>query len=178
MSTRWYPIYKRGNPQLRVFMTDFWMKMVRNDQKPTPPSNVVTFRCSMEMTKHDIKNYLTKIYNVPVVDVHTEVRLGEFHQDTVKKYVKKKDDYRVAIVTMVSGRSLDPFLFAPIFLIYSFEMLQPKEVTFEFPEIFDQDEKDDDMSKARKSLKEQAELYQKFLKRNADSRGSPPWFSF
>lgn len=102
MSTRWYPIYKRGNPQLRVFMTDFWMKMVRNDQKPTPPPNVVTFHCSMEMTKHDIKNYLTKIYNVPVVDIRTEVRLGEFYRETVKKYIKKKDDYRVAIVTMVS----------------------------------------------------------------------------
>lgn len=105
MSTRWYPIYKRGNPQLRVFMTDFWMKLVRNDQKPTPPPNVVTFHCSMEMTKHDIKNYLTKIYNIPVVDVRTEVRLGEFHRDIVKKYIKKKDDYRVAIVTMVSHRN-------------------------------------------------------------------------
>lgn len=101
MSTRWYPIYKRGNPQLRVFTTDFWMKMVRNDQKPTPPANVVTFHCSLEMTAHDIKNYLSKIYKIPVVDVRTEVRLGEFFRDPVKKYVKKKDDYRVAIVTMV-----------------------------------------------------------------------------
>lgn len=101
MSTRWYPIYKRGNPQLRVFMTDFWMKMVRNDVKPTPPANVVTFHCSMEMTSHDIKNYLTKIYNIPVVNVKTEVRLGEFFRDPFKRYVKKKDDYRVAIVTMV-----------------------------------------------------------------------------
>lgn len=102
MSTRWYPIYKTGNPQLRVFMPNFWMKMVRNDQKPTPPSNVVTFQCSKEMTKHDIKNYLTKIYNIPVVDVRTEVRLGEFFRDQVKKYIKKKEDYRVAIVTLVS----------------------------------------------------------------------------
>lgn len=102
MSTRWYPIYKRGNPQLRVFMTDFWMKLVRNAQKPTPPANVVTFHCSMEMTQHDIKNYLNKIYNIPVVNVQTEVRLGEFFRDPVKRYVKKKDDYRVAIVTMVS----------------------------------------------------------------------------
>lgn len=101
MSTRWYPIYKRGNPQLRVFMTDFWMKMVRNDQKPTPPANVVTFHCSLEMTAHDIKNYLNKIYGLPVVDVRTEVKLGDFYRDPVKRYVKKKDDYRVAIVTMV-----------------------------------------------------------------------------
>lgn len=98
MSTRWYPIYKSGNPQLRVFLTDFWMKLVRNDVKPTPPPNVVTFHCSMEMTEYDIKNYLTKIYKLPVVDVRTEVRMGEFYQ---QKYVKKKDDYRVAIVSLV-----------------------------------------------------------------------------
>lgn len=106
MSTRWYPIYKHGNPQLRVFLTDFWMKMVRNDQKPTPPDNVVTFHCSMEMTQHDIKNYLEKIYKIPVVDVKTEVRIGDFFRDPIKRYVKKKDDYRVAIVTMVSSVDL------------------------------------------------------------------------
>lgn len=104
MSTRWYPIYKRGNPQLRVFLTDFWMKMVRNDKQPTPPPNVVTFHCSMQMTKHDIKNYLTKIYDIPVVDVRTEVRMGEFFRDPVKKYIKKKDDFRVAVVTLVSNQ--------------------------------------------------------------------------
>lgn len=102
MSTRWYPIYKRGNPQLRVFMTNFWMKLVRPEKRPTPPANVVTFHCSMEMTDHDVKNYLTKIYNVPVVDVHTEVRIGEFFRDALKNYVKKKDDYKVALVTLVS----------------------------------------------------------------------------
>lgn len=102
MSTRWYPLYTRGNPQRRVFLTDFFMKLVRNDSKPTPPSNVVTFHCSMEMTKHDIKNYLSKIYKIPIIDVRTEVRMGEFFKDPVKSYVKKKDDYRVAIVTMVS----------------------------------------------------------------------------
>lgn len=56
----------------------------------------------MEMTKHDIKNYLTKIYKIPVIDVQTEVRMGEFFKDRVKNYVKKKDDFRVAVVTMVS----------------------------------------------------------------------------
>lgn len=121
MSTRWYPIYKRGNPQLRVFMTNFWMRLVRNEQKPTPPPNVVTFHCSMEMTHHDIKNYLTKIYNIPIVDVRTEVRLGEFYQVPIKKYVNKKNDYRVAIVTMVRK------LFAPFFSFIWFWLIPFKD---------------------------------------------------
>lgn len=102
MSSRWYPIFKPGNPQLRVFLPNFWMKVVRNDVNPTPPSNVVTFHCSMEMTEYDIRNYLTKIYKIPVVAVHTEVRMGEFFRDINKNYVKKKDDFRVAVITMVS----------------------------------------------------------------------------
>ena len=31
MSSRWYPIYQRGNPQLRVFLPNFWMKMVKKE---------------------------------------------------------------------------------------------------------------------------------------------------
>lgn len=111
MSTRWYPIYKTGNPQLRVFLTDFWMKMVRNDVKPTPPPNVVTFHCSMEMTEHDINNYLTKIYKIPVVAVRTEVRMGEFIRDPARKYIKKKDDFRVAIITLVCSLCQYKFYF-------------------------------------------------------------------
>lgn len=106
MSTRAYPIYKQGNPQLRVFMTDFWMKLVRPQTTPTPPNNVVTFHCSMEMTNHDVKNYLTNIYKIPVVDVRTEVRIGEFVRDPVKAYIKKKDDFKLALVTMVCTASV------------------------------------------------------------------------
>lgn len=56
----------------------------------------------MEMTKHDIKNYLTKIYNVPVVDVRTKIALGRFRKDPGKGYIVKDDDIKYALVTMVS----------------------------------------------------------------------------
>ena len=82
MSSRWYPIYQKGNPQLRVFLPNFWMKMVKPDYNQygaSTPSNKVTviFKCtklslklqaqfivSSQMTKHDVKNYLEKIYQV------------------------------------------------------------------------------------------------------------------
>ena len=44
MSTRWYPIYQKGNPQLRVFLPNFWMKMVKpnfNQYKASTPANKV-----------------------------------------------------------------------------------------------------------------------------------------
>lgn len=146
----------------------------------------------MEMTKHDIKNYLTKIYQIPVVDVRTEVRLGEFYQDIVKKYVKKKDDYRVAIVTLVNSVLSHKFLVVWDCLIYRIDLLilflrrllmtnlisfQPSDVAFDFPVIFDKDKQADDLTKAKKQLRDQADEHKKFLERNRDSRSSPPWFS-
>jgi hypothetical protein len=48
MSTRWYPIYQRGNPQLRVFLPNFWMKMVEpnyNQYKATAlPNKVIVLK--------------------------------------------------------------------------------------------------------------------------------------
>lgn len=100
MSTRWYPLYQRGNPQLRVFLPNFWMKIIRPTEPQ--PKNVVTFSVSMEMTKYDVKNYLEKIYKIPVMDVRTRIALGETKRDTNYGYVTKKDDVKIAYVTMVS----------------------------------------------------------------------------
>lgn len=102
MSTRWYPIFQRGGPQLRVFLPNFWMKVIRPTE--VQPENVVTFSCSMEMTKYDIKNYLEKIYNVPVVDIRTRIALGPTKKDQIYGYVTKADDIKVAYVTLVSFR--------------------------------------------------------------------------
>lgn len=55
--------------------------------------------------------------------------------------------------------------------------LQPTDVTFEYPEIFDENKQADELSKAKKQLKDQAGAHQKFLEHNQDSRSSPPWFS-
>ena len=56
MSSRWYPIYSRGNPQLRIFLPNFWMKIVKNKNAKVPP-NIVSFEVSPEMTRIDVKNY-------------------------------------------------------------------------------------------------------------------------
>lgn len=75
------------------------MKLVRPQPKQLP--NIVQFQCSMEMTKHDIRNYLEKIYNVPVVDVRTKIFLGKFRRDIGKGYVVKDDDIKTAYITLV-----------------------------------------------------------------------------
>lgn len=99
MSTRWYPIYQRGCPQLRVFLPNFWLKLI----KPThnQPANVVQFACSMEMTKYDVQNYLEKIYNVPVVGVRMYIKMGPTQRDKVHGYVTKDEDTKMAYITLV-----------------------------------------------------------------------------
>lgn len=99
MSTRWYPIYRKGSPQLRVFLPNFWLKIV----KPThnQPANIVQFACSMEMTKYDVKNYLEKIYNIPVIEVRTRIEMGATRRDKSLGYVVKDEDTKLAYVTLV-----------------------------------------------------------------------------
>lgn len=66
------------------------------------PDNVVEFHCSMEMTKYDVKNYLEKIYKIPVVDVRTRIKMGMFKRALDGGYVIKEDDIKVAYAILVS----------------------------------------------------------------------------
>ncbi|XP_017891050.1 probable 39S ribosomal protein L23, mitochondrial [Ceratina calcarata] len=96
MSTRWYTLYQKGNPQRRVFLPNFWMKLVKPENNQ--PKNIVQFQCSMEMTKYDIKNYLEKIYDVHPVVVKTRIVLGRTYMP--EKFVVKDDDVKMAYVTL------------------------------------------------------------------------------
>ncbi|CAL7938853.1 unnamed protein product [Xylocopa violacea] len=96
MSTRFYPLYQPGNPQLRIFLPNFWMKLVKPETNQ--PKNIVQFHCSMEMTKHDIKNYLEKIYNVYPIQVRTRIALGK--TNLRKPFLGKEDDMKIAYVVL------------------------------------------------------------------------------
>ena len=117
MSSRWYPIYQRGNPQLRVFLPNFWMKIVGPEAiygtKHVPiPKNKVHFIVSQEMTKTDVKNYLEKIYKVPVAEVRTLNKMGKTRRNAIADYIVKDDDFKVAFVTLAPGNLISglPFL--------------------------------------------------------------------
>ncbi|XP_074129671.1 large ribosomal subunit protein uL23m isoform X1 [Sminthopsis crassicaudata] len=67
-----YPLYQAGNPQLRIFRTNFFIQLVRPGR--VQPEDTVQFRIPMEMTRVDLKNYLQSIYNVPVAAVRTRIQ--------------------------------------------------------------------------------------------------------
>ncbi|XP_063230969.1 large ribosomal subunit protein uL23m isoform X2 [Bacillus rossius redtenbacheri] len=150
MSTRWYPIYQRGNPQLRIFLPNFWVKLVKHDTHKLP-SNIVQFITSIEMTRHDIKNYLEKIYSVPVVDVKTRIVMGKTKKDKMKGYVVKEDDYKLAYITLPRGQM------------------------FQFPDLFPKDEAA--LEDQEKILDEAYKGYENFLERTKTNPGFPGWFA-
>ncbi|KAJ8675257.1 hypothetical protein QAD02_011043 [Eretmocerus hayati] len=150
MSTRWYPLYLRGNPQLRIYLPNFWMKLI----KPEYPNakNVVEFHCSMEMTRYDVRNYLEKIYKVPVIKVHTRIAMGKFRKNGLGTIIKD-DDMKIAYVYL------------------------PRYEKFVFPDLFDKDEKGKEKEKEREVVDE-AELafQQRVAEVNKTRPGHPPWF--
>lgn len=138
--------------------------------KEEQPANVVTFAVSTEMTKHDVKNYLEKIYKIPVVDVRTRIAMGDTKRDLAYGYVTKKDDVKLAYVTMVSGADRPNNCRCNKY--FSF---QPKTEAFKFPDLFvDKEEKQE---KEEKSLDESKAGFRRFLDRNKKRPGTPGWYS-
>ncbi|XP_015374255.1 PREDICTED: 39S ribosomal protein L23, mitochondrial [Diuraphis noxia] len=154
MSTRWYPIYQRGNPQLRIFLPNFWMKLVRPEEKQ--PKNVVQFMVPTGMTNYDIENYLKKIYKINVVKVESSIENGKIKRAIFNKYgpIVKEDDFRRAFVTM------------------------PRDQEFEFPDVCTTEEFKKRTSEDEKSSKISQDLYKDYLKKQGNRPGLPGWFSF
>lgn len=85
------------------------MKLIAHEDKQPP--NIVQFHCSMEMTKHDIKNYLKKIYNIDVIDVRTRIAMGKFVKDRLHGAIIKEDDRKLAYVVLVRLQLFSNFPF-------------------------------------------------------------------
>ncbi|ODM92132.1 putative 39S ribosomal protein L23, mitochondrial [Orchesella cincta] len=150
MSSRLYPIFQKGNPQMRVFLPNFWMKMVR-PQIDNAPKNKVQFVVHPGMSQFDVKSYLEKIYEVPVVHVRTYIQEGRYRRVPQKGYIVKDDDYKVAFVTL------------------------PKDTTFEFPNIFPE-EKAQEVENEEKHMDILKENFKKHQQRNRLRPDVPGWF--
>ncbi|KAG9510454.1 PRKCA-binding protein, partial [Fragariocoptes setiger] len=102
MSTRFYPRFVKGNPQLRIFLPDWTMTLIK---QPNLPDNVVAFRTDPRMTDWDVKNYLTKIYKINVADIKSKIYAGDISRAPDKQYIIKADDYKIVQVTLPEGKS-------------------------------------------------------------------------
>ncbi|XP_072045215.1 large ribosomal subunit protein uL23m-like [Amphiura filiformis] len=142
-----YPVTVRGGPQRRNFFPEFWMRLVKS--AVDNPPNIVTFHCPVQMTKFEIKSYLEKIYNVPVLKVNTEVVAIPLFRTHKNQRFKPKDDYKRAHITLPAGQ------------------------TFEFPDLFPTTKKEED-DKTMQNLEKLQKKQDRIVK---DRGGISPWFS-
>mmetsp|Transcript_14559 Transcript_14559/g.20651 ORF Transcript_14559/g.20651 Transcript_14559/m.20651 type:complete len:141 (+) Transcript_14559:107-529(+) len=90
----------RSRPNLQWMPTLPLILLHATHATPTTPSTAV-FRIKPQMTKHEVKEYLTKIYNLPVVNVRTQNYLGKRMKILGKRKIAygKRPDYKKAFVT-------------------------------------------------------------------------------
>ncbi|KAL3881746.1 hypothetical protein ACJMK2_028141 [Sinanodonta woodiana] len=143
-----YPVYVQGNPQNRIFLPMFWMKMVKLELNSPP--DFVEFIVHPQMSKLDVKQYLEKIYKIQVLNVRTSLRQGKDVLHPSEGYIiTREDDYKVAFVQLGDGR------------------------TFEFPNIFiDKSPDEKDMELMQKMEVRGKKKYEK----QYDRASLPPWF--
>ncbi|XP_039254851.1 large ribosomal subunit protein uL23m-like [Styela clava] len=97
------PFYK-GAPQRRLFFPDWYVKLVKPYVKM--PSDYVRFHVPHDMTKYDLKEYLEKIYEIPVASVELRpVQWGRY-QDESRKWCFT-DPYKIAHVRLGKGMQFE-----------------------------------------------------------------------
>ncbi|XP_077492921.1 mitochondrial ribosomal protein L23 [Amblyomma americanum] len=126
------------------------MKLVKHD-KPLPP-NEIKFIIPVQMTKYDVKNYLEKIYKVPVADVTTKIIQGKIRKAEGKTYLVKEDDFRVAFVTL------------------------PKGEEFTFPDLFSKTAVMEKQESMQKQTEQSQQLQKTYIRQDPHRHGLPSWF--
>ncbi|PAA79948.1 hypothetical protein BOX15_Mlig028602g2 [Macrostomum lignano] len=64
-----YPVYQPGDPQVRLYMPNYWMKLVR-PRFPLPPG-VLKFEVQPQMSADEVRQMLEKLYGVRLL--HAQV---------------------------------------------------------------------------------------------------------
>ncbi|KAJ7344367.1 hypothetical protein JRQ81_000317 [Phrynocephalus forsythii] len=145
-----YPLYQLGNPQLRVFRTDYFLALVK--PAAAVPGNTVQFHIPMEMTKVELRDYLENIYNVPVAAIRTRIQYGSRSKKDHKNCRIKQPDFKVAYVQLAAGQ------------------------TFQFPDLFPETEKTTEPGSFEEEQKKLLERERERLKEDVRRPGVPSWF--
>ncbi|KHJ46467.1 Hsp90 protein [Trichuris suis] len=124
MTTRLHRLLPRKDQKTLVFLPDCWMKLVKPKENEKLPPNMVKFIVSPEMNADDVREYLKKIYKVPVRDVNVHVEQG--------KMIRRLNEYDApSRMAGVHGRVIDK---EPDITV-AFVTLR-KDVHFSFPKLF------------------------------------------
>ncbi|TKR80880.1 hypothetical protein L596_014867 [Steinernema carpocapsae] len=150
MTTRLARVWQPGNSQVRVFLPDFWVKLLETPDhgRRRLPKNALKFEVDTKMSRDDVRQYLERIYELPVRDVRIENVWGEIKWNAPKDYryrkaMWKEDDKKMAYVFL------------------------SKDVEFKFPDIWKVDHEQNDLEKAREQFHRDV-TNSKFVNRDRD----------
>lgn len=92
-------------PQFRRWLPDMPMTLIGTKNATEISPATATFRVLPQMTKHEVKEYLTKIYEMPVKKVNTINYMGKYKRamGRTKILYYKYRDFKKAIVTFDSS---------------------------------------------------------------------------
>lgn len=100
--------------KFRMWMPNMPMTLVGAQSATEGAPATATFRVLPKMTKHEVKEYLTKIYDLPVKKVNTMNYMGKRKRAMGRRQIAhyKYKDFKKAIVTFDStltdvGRGVD-----------------------------------------------------------------------
>ncbi|XP_013381293.1 probable 39S ribosomal protein L23, mitochondrial [Lingula anatina] len=166
-----FPVYWKGDPKNRVFLPTFWMKLVKPDREMPP--DYLQFIVHKQMSTHDVKNYLEKIYEVPVLRVRTEIRRGiPFTKEMWLKYVRNPGYPIHQRFPRDAEREMSGVInFTDEFKVAYVQV--PEEVKFTWPDIFKENK-----PLMEKALEERKKFSkeQKRLEKSKGSKDLPAWF--
>mmetsp|Transcript_10160 Transcript_10160/g.9103 ORF Transcript_10160/g.9103 Transcript_10160/m.9103 type:complete len:102 (+) Transcript_10160:23-328(+) len=84
---------------VRVWFPSMFMRLISVQSAKRPPEAIL--RVPPSMTKFEIKEYLTKIYNIPVIKVNTMNYQGKWKRILGKRRIisYRRRNYKKAVVT-------------------------------------------------------------------------------
>mmetsp|Transcript_9391 Transcript_9391/g.11787 ORF Transcript_9391/g.11787 Transcript_9391/m.11787 type:complete len:123 (-) Transcript_9391:139-507(-) len=101
--------------QYKIFLPDMPITLIGAQSATEVSPARATFRVLPKMTKHEVKEYLTKIYDLPVKKVNTANYMGKYKRALGKRKIiyYKYRDFKKAFVTFDSsftdvGRGVTP----------------------------------------------------------------------
>ncbi|MEN2500299.1 MAG: 54S ribosomal protein L23, mitochondrial [Marteilia pararefringens] len=108
--TAWKPLWQRqyklpdadSNGKINLLFPHYWIRIL-ND-KNIPPS-ILKIEAHIQMTKYDIKEYLEKLYRIPVMGMRTQIFQGKLRKNYVdsQKPDQEEPDYKYAWVELPHG---------------------------------------------------------------------------
>lgn len=104
------------------------------------------------MTDRDIKNYLEKIYKVPVINVRSVARDAKIVRGEKGEMVKREDDYRSAFVQL------------------------SKDVKFEYPDLFPEEKAKEEKEEHKKIMQNLERTKEQYKERFLKNKSTPEWF--